>query len=649
MRTIWFTTALALLSISCVQDIDDISPPEINKEEATYFWQSKEKVTIYPTESCFKIYRTKTEQEREQRERDYQTLECLDKNPLTYAIITTPELASTLSATDEQIYSIPTYVTEQGEEIIFSERVIVSLESENDIDKLKTVTAQYNIKIVNKSDIRYWIECTCTNESAGTSLEIANKIYESKLFKNAFPGPVLSLTPFAADPLYTQQWGLHNTGQVISSQTMQYTATPTIDIGFDSVKHLIPLISDIKVAVIDNGVQNHPELIIGSFWDSFSRSPVQAIHTDPQYGSHHGTRCAGIIGAKRNNTGITGISSAKIMGISIKFNQSQSSNVYNDTAAALQYAVDNNADIISCSWGGDSPVAATFLEELLDHALTNGRNGLGCIVVFATGNSGMSSVSYPANADPRILAVGAITPNGQRATLQNSNFGSNFGAALDVVAPGIEIISTDSSSMYSPFSGTSAACPFVSGVAAALLSIDPTLTRQEVCDAIEVTARKLGNGYSNYTNRPNGKWHPEYGYGLVRIDEAISYIFPITNSTNLTIDTSATYRGSHMTFENVSIVDNAEVTVKSVFGDTTMTNVQQSSNSKVYIDSHTNLSLNGLSLENNAHFESVSAISTTIEELSMTQNTTAEITASNITINPGFEISQGCELTLKIN
>lgn len=237
-----FSIALALLSISCVQDIDDISPPEINKAEATYFWRSNEKVTIYPTVSCFKIYRTKTEQEREQRERDYQTLECLDKNPLTYAIITTPELASTLSATDEQIYSIPTYVTEQGATATFTERVIVTLNSDSEYSKLLNIANQYNIKLVKKSQyLENWYEFACTNESAGTSLEIANAIYELNLFKSVFPGIVYNFISASSDPEYHKQWGLYNTGQNISCQTMQYTATPTIDIGFDSVKHLIPL------------------------------------------------------------------------------------------------------------------------------------------------------------------------------------------------------------------------------------------------------------------------------------------------------------------------------------------------------------------------------------------------------------------------
>lgn len=237
MRTIWFIVALALLSVGCTQDIDDISPPDTNKAEATYFWRTKKKITIYPTESCFKIYRTKTEQEREQRERDYQTLECLDKNPLTYAIITTPDLAATLSATDEEIYSVPTYVTEDGSTAIFSERVIVTLNSSSEYSTLLNVANQYNIKLAKKSQyLEHWYEFACTNQSVGNALEIANAIYELNLFKNVYPGIVYQFKLASSDPEYHKQWGLYNTGQNVSYQGLQYSATPTIDIGYNSVK-----------------------------------------------------------------------------------------------------------------------------------------------------------------------------------------------------------------------------------------------------------------------------------------------------------------------------------------------------------------------------------------------------------------------------
>lgn len=148
------------------------------------------------------------------------------------------------------------------------------------------------------------------------------------------------------------------------------------------------------------------------------------------------------------------------------------------------------------------------------NALLWGRNGKGVVVVFATGNEA-ENVKFPANCDENILAVGAINNNGRRA-----NF-SNYGSKLDVVAPGVDITTTNvldpSIPLYvSNFRGTSAACPHVAGVAALILSVNPDLTSVGVIDIIEKTSRKVGGySYSTVSGRPNGTWNNEMGYGLV--------------------------------------------------------------------------------------------------------------------------------------
>ena len=77
---------------------------------------------------------------------------------------------------------------------------------------------------------------------------------------------------------------------------------------------------------------------------------------------------------------------------------------------------------------------------------------------------------------------------------------------------------------YNPdFNGTSAACPHVSGVAALVLSINPSLTHSQVKEIIEKTAQKVGSySYNNYYEHPNGKWHDEMGYGMVNAYHALA-------------------------------------------------------------------------------------------------------------------------------
>lgn len=96
------------------------------------------------------------------------------------------------------------------------------------------------------------------------------------------------------------------------------------------------------------------------------------------------------------------------------------------------------------------------IDDAISNALRNGRSGKGCVVVFASGNDYQSTVGYPANCNPEVIAVGAISSSGMRASF------SNYGSALDVVAPGEDVITTTTNSGYSSaISGTSFACPLV--------------------------------------------------------------------------------------------------------------------------------------------------------------------------------------------
>ncbi|OFX60940.1 MAG: hypothetical protein A2066_02040 [Bacteroidetes bacterium GWB2_41_8] len=222
-------------------------------------------------------------------------------------------------------------------------------------------------------------------------------------------------------------------------------------------------------------------------------------------------------------------------------------NIKQKLANGINWAVQNGAHIISNSWGSDLLISS-LIDDAITNALTNGRGSLGCVVVFATGNDN-GAVKYPANSNPDILAVGAMSQCGQRKSPTSCDtefrWGSNFGATLDIVAPGVLIPTTDRTandgynlntekaihprsggtlltSDYANndytvwFNGTSSACPHVAGVAALVLSANPSLTGQQVRDIIEQTAQKVGGyNYTTTTGRTNGIWHNEMGYGLV--------------------------------------------------------------------------------------------------------------------------------------
>lgn len=129
---------------------------------------------------------------------------------------------------------------------------------------------------------------------------------------------------------------------------------------------------------------------------------------------------------------------------------------------------------------------STLLESAINDAITYGRGGLGTIVTFASGN--WLSIDYPANTIHNAICVGSISSAYTRAS--NSGHG---GHSLDVVAPGVSIISTIPDNKVQRKNGTSMACPHVSGVAALMLSVNPLLKSYQVSNIIDSTCTHLEN------------------------------------------------------------------------------------------------------------------------------------------------------------
>ena len=371
------------------------------------------------------------------------------------------------------------------------------------------------------------------------AIKYANILYKSNKVVYAQPSFWRIIQPYSS--FYRDQWGLNNTGQL--------GGIPGIDINAPEAWGLATG-NGVKIAVVDEGIDlSHPDL--------FANLLTGYDATDGQYGGinggckgndAHGTACAGIVAAINNDIGITGIAyNSNIIPIRIAYGNNGGWITYDTWIAdGLNKAQEEfKADVISNSWGGGSN--SEIINSAIQNAVTNGRNGKGCIVVFASGNYN-GSIIYPANSNPDILTVGAISLCGERKSplsCDGEMWGSNYGKQLDIVAPGVLIPTTDiqGSFGYNPnnhihvnlggnkvnsdytnrdytiwFSGTSSACPHVSGVAALVLSANPNLTGQEVRDIIEKTAQKVRPdlySYNSDQSHSNGTWNNEMGYGLV--------------------------------------------------------------------------------------------------------------------------------------
>ncbi len=294
--------------------------------------------------------------------------------------------------------------------------------------------------------------------------------------------------------------------------------------------------SNVVVAVLDTGIDyTHPDMT-SNVWINTDEIPNNSIdddgngYVDDYYGydfvnrdsnpidDHgHGTHVSGTISAVTNNgLGISGVSwSSKIM--ALKFLSAGGSGYYSDAILAIQYAVDNGAQILSNSWGGYG--RSQSLQDAVNYAYSNGA-----VFVAAAGNSNWDAYYFqPAGLD-NVLTVSAVDYNDTKASF------SNYGNKVDVAAPGVNTLSlraagttmgTVVGSNYTIASGTSMATPHVAGVAALVLAAHPTMSNQEVENSIKNYADDKGaTGFDVY-----------YGYGRVNAEQAV-LVAPVSLSAN---------------------------------------------------------------------------------------------------------------------
>ncbi|MBI4726318.1 S8 family serine peptidase [candidate division TA06 bacterium] len=196
----------------------------------------------------------------------------------------------------------------------------------------------------------------------------------------------------------------------------------------------------------------------------------------------HGTHVAGDASAVTNNgVGVAGIGfNCKVM--AIKCSYDNDTQYYGQSLIyfgyeGIVYAADNGAQIINCSWGGGG--FSQYEQDIINYA-----NGLGSLVVCAAGNDDSPAPHYP-SACENAFSV-AATENGDA----KSSF-SNYGATIDISAPGSTIYSTGYPNTYVSWSGTSMASPVAAGVAALVKSYYPSYTNAMIATLLMHSADNI--------------------------------------------------------------------------------------------------------------------------------------------------------------
>ncbi len=211
------------------------------------------------------------------------------------------------------------------------------------------------------------------------------------------------------------------------------------------------------IAVLDTGCDvNHPDLqdrIIGgrNFTDDDNSNPD--IYKDY---NGHGTHVSGTIAAQENETGVVGVAPEANLLI-VKVINKNGSGQYEWIINGLNYAIEQNVDVISMSLGG--PADVPELHDAIKEAVKNN-----ILVVCAAGNEGDGDEStdefaYPGSYN-EVISVGAINLDRDSSEFTNSH------NEIDVVAPGEDILSTYLNGKYATLSGTSMSAPHVSGALA---------------------------------------------------------------------------------------------------------------------------------------------------------------------------------------
>jgi len=279
-----------------------------------------------------------------------------------------------------------------------------------------------------------------------------------------FSGARAQSSIYPNDPLFAQQWYLHNTGQE--------GGKPGADIHAPEAWSITRCSPRIIIADIDTGVDATQPDLVSQLVPGMAFGTGNSSTADEQ---GHGTLTAGVIAAAGDNgIGISGVCPlGHVMPLRIHDIANGSFDHVNSyrVARAIRWAVNHGARVINMSIGVDY---TPELEAAAQYAYNHG-----VVQVAAAGNSGGKTTLYPADL-PHVLAVGGTDNRDARWT--GSSYGPN---QAFVLAPAKNILSTTADGSYREFTGTSLATPQVTGLAALLLSVRPDLTVDQVIAAIE--------------------------------------------------------------------------------------------------------------------------------------------------------------------
>ncbi|MGC9503478.1 S8 family serine peptidase [Baaleninema sp.] len=408
-----------------------------------------------------------------------------------------------------------------------------------------------------------------TKDATANPIKITNALLRRDEILAAEPNLVIRSSPTYRpnDDFYPRQWYLHHDGGSWLSSNSHIEAEKAWDITRGD-RSVVVAITDDSIDIDHPDFQGMGKIVAPRDLRGKDFLPLPEAQSD-----NHGTACAGVCLAEETGSGIVGVAPrCALMPI-------RTTGYLDDESIEelFDWAVDRGASVISCSWGASAVNFRLSMRQYaaIARAASKGRDGKGCVVVFAAGNANrpirgtIDERDWPQNVvsgltawlsgfatHPDAIAVSACTSQGRKAAY------SNWGDEISVCAPsnnappgiwlqqtgyigtapavtqslpGLGVFTTDrvGSAGYARgdytagFGGTSSACPVVAGVAALVLSVNPHLTAAQVKDILQRSADKivdpepdpqLGKRLGTYDSQGHSPW---FGYGKVNAYNAV--------------------------------------------------------------------------------------------------------------------------------
>ena len=458
--------------------------------------------------------------------------------------------------------------------LLLTHEIVVKWVDGSAPEATREVLRRYALTEVRRSEFLPKLQVVETRpDSDEDALEICRLLATEPLVQFAEPnfvhgGELLSDLP--DDPLFPQQWHLHNTGQG--------DGTHDADIDAPEAWAITPGSEHVVIAILDRGFEAaHPDLEPNLWtdperptvhgWDFDDDDETLGGKADDASGTAHGTSAAGCAAARGNNG--KGVSGSCPECSLMLIRRMDPPTTFSDAEAVL-WAVQMGADVLSNSWAYDKGVQFPESMQLaLEHATSVGRDAKGCVVLFAARNN-HTGVCTPKDLTslPNVITVGSVTNQDRRP------FRGGVGPCLDILGtsrnripnqaegtrniPTTDLVGLDNGynaamkveyeasvlgcdeietfgDYTACFGGNSAATPIVAGVVGLVLSVAPDLHTLEVQRVLQDTADRVDD--------ENGKYAPERGFsttgmnghGRVNAYEAVRLMAPVIPSPPHTV------------------------------------------------------------------------------------------------------------------